>query len=169
MPFGLVNAHATFQTIMNEIQQEFLNDWVLVTIDDILLYSKDPKTHTALVRKVLQRLKDFKMSISGEKSVFHVKTVDFLCYLLQLIELWWTIRRGEQLRLESLQYWSEKFRYWWLFANFYWRFINKYFDICTLFTNLTRGNKSKFVLGKYQQEAFEYLKRCFTMAPIFYH
>ena len=53
MPFGLVNAPATFQTMMKEILREFLEDRIVVYIDDILIYSKDPKDHTTLVQKVL--------------------------------------------------------------------------------------------------------------------
>src|ERR1700759_4876288 len=45
MPFGLVNAPATFQTMMNEILREFLDDGVVVYIDNILIYSKDQKDH----------------------------------------------------------------------------------------------------------------------------
>ena len=82
MPFGLVNAPATFQTMMNEILREFLDDAVVVYIDDTHIYSKDSKDHTTLVWKVLQRLRDFQMPISLEKSVFHVKTVDFLGYVV---------------------------------------------------------------------------------------
>ena len=82
MPFGLVNATAIFQTLINEILPEFLNDGVVVYINDILIYSNDPKDHTTLVQKVLQRLRDFQMPISLEKSVFHVKTVDFLGYVV---------------------------------------------------------------------------------------
>ena len=82
MPFGLGNAPATFQTMMDEILREFLDDGVVVYIDDILIYSKDPKDHTTLVQKVLQQLRDFQMAISLEKSVFHVKTVDFLGYVV---------------------------------------------------------------------------------------
>ena len=82
IPFGLGNAPTTFQNMMNEILQEFLDDGVIVYIDNILIYSKDPKDHTTLVRKVLQWLRDFQMAISLEKSVFHVKTVDFLGYVV---------------------------------------------------------------------------------------
>ena len=82
MTFGLVNAPATFQTMINEILREFLDDGVVVYIDDILIYSKDPKDHTTFVRKVLQRLRDFQMAISLEKKMFHVKTVDVLGYIV---------------------------------------------------------------------------------------
>ena len=55
------------------------------------------------------------------------------------------------------------------FANFYQRFMKNFLDICTPITNLTTGARMKFVWGKDQQEAFEYLKRCFTTAPILCH
>jgi len=78
MPFGLVNAPATLQTMMNEILREFLDQGVVVYIDDILIYSKTIEEHIILVRKVLQKLREYRMAISLEKSVFHVKKVDFL-------------------------------------------------------------------------------------------
>jgi len=56
MPFALVNASATFQTMMNEILQEFLDQGVVVYINDILTYSQTLEQYIILVRKVLQRL-----------------------------------------------------------------------------------------------------------------
>ena len=82
MPFGLVNAPATFQTMMNEILREFLDQGVVVYIDDILIYSQSLEEHIVLVWKVLQRLREYQMAISLEKSVFHVKKVDFLGYVV---------------------------------------------------------------------------------------
>jgi len=57
MPFGLVNAHATFQTMMNEILREFLDQGVVVYIDDILIYSQTLEEHIIPVRKVLSSAK----------------------------------------------------------------------------------------------------------------
>jgi len=73
MRFGLVNAPATFQTMMMEIWREFLDQGVVVYIDDILIYSVIGEEHILLVRKVLQRLREYRMAISLEKSVFHGK------------------------------------------------------------------------------------------------
>jgi len=82
MPFGLVNGPATFQTMMNEILPEFLDQGVVVYIDDILIYSETVAEHLLLFRKVLQRLREYRMAISLEKSLFHVKKVDFLGYVV---------------------------------------------------------------------------------------
>jgi len=80
--FWLVNAPATFQTMINEIFQEFLDQGVVVYIDDILIYSSTLAEHIILVRKVLQRLREYRMAICLEKSVFHIKKVDFLRYVV---------------------------------------------------------------------------------------
>ena len=82
MPFGLVNAPATFQAMMNHILQEFLDHWVVVYLDDILIYSKNQKEHEILVKKVLEKLEQHDLAISQKKSVFHTKTVEFLGYIV---------------------------------------------------------------------------------------
>jgi len=56
MPFGLVNAPATFQTMMNKILREFLDHGVVVYLDDILIYSENMDDHIKLVQKVLNQL-----------------------------------------------------------------------------------------------------------------
>jgi len=59
MPFGLVNAPATFQTLMNEILREFLDQGVMVYINNILIYSETLEEHIILVRKILQQLQEY--------------------------------------------------------------------------------------------------------------
>ena len=157
-PFGLVNAPAIFQTMMNEILREVLGDRVVINIDDILIYSKDPKDHTTLVRKVLQRLRDFQMAISRGKSVFHAKTVDFLRYVVATGRVTMNEKKVETIKTWKPPTSVREVQIFMGFANFYRRFIKIFSDICTPITNLTGGDKTKFVWGKDQPEAFEYLK-----------
>jgi hypothetical protein len=74
MPFGLTNAPATFCTLMNDIFREWLDDFVVVYIDDILIYSD----HAEHLRKVFQRLRENELYAKLEKCEFEVMEVEFL-------------------------------------------------------------------------------------------
>ncbi len=77
-PFGLTNAPATFCTLMNDIFREWLDDFVVVYIDDILIYSSSLEEHAEHLRKVFQRLRENKLYAKLEKCEFGVTEVDFL-------------------------------------------------------------------------------------------
>src|ERR1700712_5779329 len=82
MPFGLVNAPATFQAMMNKILWEFLDHGVVVYLDDILIYSTSEEEHIELVRKVLAKLKEHQLAVLVTKSVFHQESVELLGYIV---------------------------------------------------------------------------------------
>ena len=73
MSFGLGNAPATFQAIMDTILRHFLDPGVVVYLDNILIYCKNEEEHITLVKKVLAQLEDYVLAVSTTKSVFHVK------------------------------------------------------------------------------------------------
>ena len=58
MPFGLCNAPASFQAMINEVLRELLDEGVIVYIDDILIYSESEAEHTIMVKRVLAKLRD---------------------------------------------------------------------------------------------------------------
>jgi hypothetical protein len=78
MPFGFTNALTTFCTLMNDIFREWLDDFVVVYIDDILIYSGSLEEHVEHHRKVFQRLRENKLYAKLEKCEFGVTEVDFL-------------------------------------------------------------------------------------------
>ena len=98
------------------------------------------------------------MAISLEKRVFHVKTVDFLGYVVATDEVTMNEKKVETIKAWKPPTSVREVQIFMGFANFYRRFIKKFSDICTPITNLTRGDKTKFVWGKDRQEAFQYLK-----------
>jgi len=83
MPFGLVNAPATFQTRMNKILREFLDHGVVVSLDDILIYSENMDEHIKLVQKVLDQLEQHDLAVSLKKSVFHQEEPEFIGYIVK--------------------------------------------------------------------------------------
>jgi hypothetical protein len=78
MPFGLTNAPAMFYTFMNDIFREWLDDFVVVHIDDILIYNGSMEEYAEHLRKVFQRLRENKLYAKLEKCEFGVMDVDFL-------------------------------------------------------------------------------------------
>jgi len=78
MPFGFTNAPATFCTFMNDISWEWFNDFVVIYIDDILVYNNFMEEHVEHFRKVFQRLKENKLYAKFKKCKFKVMEMDFL-------------------------------------------------------------------------------------------
>jgi hypothetical protein len=76
MPFGFTNAAATFCTFMNDIFWEWLNDFVVVYINDILVYNNFMEEHVEHLQKVFQRLKENKLYAKFKKCKFKVMEVD---------------------------------------------------------------------------------------------
>jgi Reverse transcriptase (RNA-dependent DNA polymerase) len=82
MPFGLCNAPGTFQHYMNDTFREFLDNFSVVYLDDVLIYSKDLKEHKRHVRKVLERLQEAGLFLKPSKCQFHVQEVEFLGFVI---------------------------------------------------------------------------------------
>jgi len=140
MPFGLVNAPATFQTMMNEILREFLDQGVVVYIDDILIYSKTVEEHIIRVRKILQTLCQYQMAISLEKSVFHVKKVDFVGYVVATDGVTMNVKKVESVKAWRAPASVKDVQMFIGFANFCRQFIKNFSAICVPITNLLKGD-----------------------------
>ena len=82
MPFGLTNAAAAFMNLMNRVFHPHLDQFVVVFIDDILVYSKDAQEHEQHLRLVLQILREKKLFAKLSKCDFWLKEVSFLGYIV---------------------------------------------------------------------------------------
>ncbi len=83
MLFGLKNAPATFQRLINDTLREYLDDFVITYLDDILIYSDDLKMHCSHVHKVLRKLNKRALYVKKSKSKFEAKKIKFLNYIIQ--------------------------------------------------------------------------------------
>ena len=73
LPFGLTNAPSTFMRLMNEVLKIFLGKFVIVYLDDILIFSKTKEEKIENIRQVLQRLKEEKLLINLKKVFFYAR------------------------------------------------------------------------------------------------
>jgi hypothetical protein len=82
MSFGLTNALAYFMYMMNKVFMEYLGKFVVVFIDDILVYSKSEEEHEGHLRLVLQKNRDHKLYAKLSKCKFWLKQVAFLGHVI---------------------------------------------------------------------------------------
>ena len=82
MPFGLSNAPAAFQRFINEIFGDLLDIYVVVYLDNILIYSNNLEDHRGHVKEVLKHLQAHKLYASPAKCAFHKESIEFLGFIL---------------------------------------------------------------------------------------
>ena len=87
MPFSLINALATFQAYINKALSGLVDYFVVVYLDDILIYSKPEEDHYAHVRIVIERLRKHKLYIKLSKCFFNVEEVEFLRFIVDFIRV----------------------------------------------------------------------------------
>ena len=82
MSFGLTNAPAYFMNLMNKVFMEFLDKFIVVFIDDILVYSKNEEEHKEHLRLVLEKLREHQPYAKFSKCEFWLKEVGFLGHVI---------------------------------------------------------------------------------------
>jgi hypothetical protein len=82
MPFRLTNAPATCQELVNRALDEYLDDYAIAYLDDILVYSNNEKEHVEHVKEVLQRLQEYGLELKPTKCEFHKTEVEFLGHMV---------------------------------------------------------------------------------------
>jgi hypothetical protein len=78
LPFGLTNAPPTFQNLTNDVLRDYLDKFVIVYLDDILIFNKDEREHQRHVQMVLEKLKDAKLIVNRQKCSFNQTELEFV-------------------------------------------------------------------------------------------
>ncbi|GJV68767.1 putative reverse transcriptase domain-containing protein [Tanacetum coccineum] len=165
MPIGLRNAPAIFMDLMNRVCKPYLDKFVIVFIDDILIYSKSEEEHEVHLKTILDLLKKEKLYAKFSKCEFWLKEVQFLGHVVN--------RDGihvDPSKVESVKNWktpesSTEIRSFLGLAGYYRRFIENFSKIAKPLTLLTQKNKT-YVWGDKQDEAFRILKEKLCNAPV---
>ncbi|KAJ1187078.1 hypothetical protein NDU88_003857 [Pleurodeles waltl] len=171
MPFGLTNAPAIFQRFMDSVFSDLLNQTVVIYLDDILIYSRNPELHSSHVKQVLQRLRAHQLFCKPEKCEFDMTEVKYLGYHLSPTGIAMDLEKVQAI-LEWPSPSSIKETQCFLgLANFYRQFILDFARQTSHITHtLKKENLKKgFVWTEAAEAAFQELKRAFTQAPILRH
>jgi hypothetical protein len=124
MFFGLTNSPATFQTMMNDIfREEIAEGWVVIYMDDILVFSKDKKQHQEQVKQILEKLRQHQLSLKAKKCYFEKEEIEFLGLLIS--------EKGIQMdpyKVKAVTSWpvpttKKELQQFLGFVNFYCRFV----------------------------------------------
>jgi hypothetical protein len=167
MPFDFTNAPVVFQHLMNDIFREYMDEFVVVYLDDILTFSKDQETHDKHVRLVFATLREHGLYAKMEKCEFDKSLVAFLGYVISPDGIHGQVKGRDHPVLATPSLVKDVQRFLG-FANFYRRFIKGYSKIRTSLTTLTCKDKP-FSWNPTAQAAFDTLKMAFTSAPILIH
>ena len=168
MPFGLTNAAAVFQHMANDIFRDFLDIFLIIYLDDLLIYSKIQEEHDIHVRKVLECLRKYGLYAKLVKCSFDCKQVEFLGYNISSKGIFMDPTKVQKI-LEWQQPHSVRDIQCFLgFANFYCRFIWNYSKIVLRLTQLTKKHQAS-VWTMEADTVFTQLKKAFTSAPILAH
>jgi hypothetical protein len=166
MFFGLCNSPATFQSMMDTIfEEEQRKGYVIIYIDDILIFSTTPEGLEKATREVLQKLRNNDLYLKPEKCSFAKQEVDFLGMIVSQGHI-----AMDPVKLKGITDWPapktvKEVRSFLGFGNFYRKFIKHYSDIASLLNALLRKNQ-KFQWTEECQKAFDDLKRMFTEGPV---
>ncbi|GJV47678.1 putative reverse transcriptase domain-containing protein [Tanacetum coccineum] len=165
MPFGLTNAPAVFMDLMNRVCKPYLDKFVIVFIDDILIYSKNKQEHEEHLKLILELLKKEELYAKFSKCEFWIPKVQFLGHVIDSQGI-----HVDPAKIESIKDWASpksptEIRQFLGLAGYYRRFIEGFSKIAKPMTKLTQ-KKVKFVWGDKQEAAFQLLKKKLCSAPI---
>ncbi|GJU51291.1 putative reverse transcriptase domain-containing protein [Tanacetum coccineum] len=165
MAFGLTNAPTVFMDLMNRVCKPYLDKFVIVFIDDIIIYSKDKKEHEEYLKAILEFLKKEKLYAKFSKCEFWIPNVQFLRHVID--------SRGihvDPAKIESIKDWASpktpmEIRQFLGLAGYYRRFIEGFSKIAKSMTKLTQKG-IKFDWGEKEENAFQLIKQKLCSAPI---
>ena len=165
MPFGLTNAPAAFMDLMNRVFGPYLDKFVIVFIDDILVYSSNKEEHVEHLRIVLQTLREHQLYAKFIKCQFWLDRVAFLGHVVSAEGI-----SIDPQKIEAIVDWKPptnvtEVRSFLGLASYYRKFVEGFSKIATPLTKLTR-KEEKFIWSETCQNGFDELKQRLTTAPV---
>ncbi|KAJ1578396.1 hypothetical protein NDA11_005455 [Ustilago hordei] len=171
MPFGLANAPAHFQSFINDIFRDIIGVYVVVYLDDFLIFSDTEEVHVKHVTEILTRLRSNRLFAKLSKCEFHTKTVEFLGYIIKPTGIEMDPEKVRTVKEWPMPESIHDIQRFLGFANFYRRFIAHFARIAKPLTSLVKPIErfKKLELPEEAQQAFHKLIQAFTSAGVLQH
>ena len=167
VPFGLTNAPAALQHMMNDGLRDMLDVTVTIYLDDILIYSSDPSKHEEHVREVLRRLITLQLFAKAEKCEFSKTEVDFLGFRISTTGISLSPSELDAIASYPTPATTKDVERFMGFANAYRRFVPTYSRIAIPLYAPKKNTPFKWKDNC--EEAFQTLKSAFTSSPVLRH
>ncbi len=165
MPFGLCNAPGTFQREMNNVLQDVLYDFVLVYLDDIIVFSKTEDAHIRHLRTVFDLLAKEGLKLKLSKCDFFKTKIKYLGHIITAKGF-----HPDTSKIVSITNYPEPQNVKQLMSflglvNYYRKFVRRFAEIAHNLTELTKKS-SKWKWGEKERDAFQSIKKCLTSNPL---
>jgi hypothetical protein len=166
MPFGLTNAPSTFMRLMNEVLKYFIGKFVIVYLDDILIFSKTEEEHLRHLTLVMRRLQQEKLLINLKKSSFMKTKLIYLGFVISSNEL-----KMDPEKVKAIKEWSSprnifEVRSFHGLASFYRKFIRNFSGICAPMMDTVKKRHKYFHWTEEAEKSFKLLKEKITGQPV---
>jgi hypothetical protein len=168
MSFGLMNVSAHFMYLMNSIFMPELDQFVMVFIDNILVYSKSMKEHEENLRIVLQRLREHQLYAKFSKCKFWTKEVPFLGHVVSPEGIAVDPNKVKEVLEWNRTMTVSEVQSFLGLAGYYRRFILNFSKIAKPITELLK-KANKYDWSEACDEAFKHLKKLLTTSPVLAH
>ena len=165
MPFGLTNAPAAFMDMMNRVFNPYLDKFVIVFIDDILVYSGSQEEHAEHLRTILQILREHQLYAKFSKCQFWLNKVAFLGHVISTEGI-----SVDPQKIEAIVNWKPPTKVYEVrsflgLAGYYRKIVEGFSKIATPLTNLLKKDQ-KFEWSNTCQHSFEELRQRLTTASV---
>jgi hypothetical protein len=164
MSFGLTNAPAYFMNLMNKVFMEYLDRFVMVFIDDILIYSKSDSDHEEHLRLVLQKLRDNQLYAKYSKCEFWIDKVPFLGHIISNGVILVDPAKVKEIMAWSIPTIVTEIQSFLGLARYYQRFIEGFSKIAKPMTSLLEKGR-EFKWDEKCHDSFDQLKKR-LMSPL---
>jgi hypothetical protein len=166
MPFGLTNAPSNFMSLMNEVLKYFIGKFVIINLDDILIFSKTEEEHIKHLTTIMRRLQQEKLLINLKKSYFMKTQLIYLGFVISSNDL-----KMDPEKIRAIRYWPSpksvfEVQSFHGLASFYRKFIKNFSEICAPMMDTVKKRHKYFHWTEEAEKSFKLLKEKITGQPV---